>query len=58
VFKAHRLLYHSTLGLRIIRSSRGVEAGAMRGLRGSFWERCPPKQRVERLKAKVEPLLT
>ena len=59
VLKAHKLLCHSTLGMRVIkRKERGFED------LGSWFcgssNRCPPrhKSRVERLKAKVEPLST
>ena len=90
VCKAHRLLYDSTLGSRVIKKRyRGGEPGQAFGVDGLFavryqlldlqWrglvhlplgfgvqgsraalkERCPPRQKsiVERLKAKVEPLL-
>ena len=37
VFKAHQLVYHSTLGLRVIKLKR-------RGLATVEQERCPPRQ--------------
>jgi len=64
-------VYHSTLGLRVIKRSRRREGNEQRvsvptpnttylGKVSSTEKRYPPRQksRVERLKAKVEPLLT
>ena len=37
VFKAHRVLYHSTLGLRVINKKRKVKARVCEGGRGVRW---------------------
>jgi len=43
VFKAHRLLYHSTLGLRVIKKKRRVEA---RARKGTFQREVPREQKI------------
>ena len=45
-FKAHRRLYHSTLGLRVIKKKKKKKKKKVRGFHERCTARCPPQLKV------------